>query len=221
MSMITAAIPQQNFEVVRDRIFEILVDEIESQATLTYDPDLDASVYVEYGPPFQSSQTPCVNIMVGNGDYSNKNQGQADGGYNYYIDCFASARTTETNDGSTLAAFKLQRLMGVIRAILEDPLYKTLGIAPPSLSRTSVTELRFQEPQPQDASSMAMGRITFNVVVMEDVRLSTANLIAGYNTQVKLDTTDKGYIFSGNNIPLPEVYDEDETMQLMDIYQWD
>lgn len=221
MSRITGVIPPQNNELVRDRIGEVLIDELENQALISYTPEIDATVFVEYGPAFHPTQMPCVNVKLGSGSFDNKDMTQVDGSYVYYIDCHAKALSTDEDDGSTLATYRLHRIMGIVRAILENPQYKTLGFAAPSISSLGVQSIDIQEALKQDSSSTVMGRLTFNVKVVETVELITPRLIDGYNTQVKLGQTDRGYIFSGNNIPAPEVFDEDLTLELMDIYQWD
>jgi len=224
MSRIIEVIQEQNYELVRDRIGEILIDELDHQALISYNPEIDATVYVEYKPAFDASQMPAVNVSLANGNYDNKDMAQVDGEYLYHIDAYARANSTQDNDGSSLATYRLHRLLGICRAILENPQYKTLGFEAPSISRVAVQSIDIQEPAKQDAYSTAMGRLIFMVKVVETVELITPRLIDGYDTQVKLGETDLGYIFSGNNQPvIAPVCDctEDEILELMDVYQWD
>ena len=47
----------------------------------------------------------------------------------------------------------------------------------------------------QDATSTIMGRLTFNVRALEDTQLLDALPIDNWKTQVKLNLTEKGYLY--------------------------
>jgi hypothetical protein len=96
-----------------------------------------------------------------------------------------------------LASIKLHKLLGICRAILENPKYRTLGFAPPSLQRVTVADINIEEPQnTQDGSSVIMGRLTFDVSVCEGTQLGVGNNISGWETSVQMDETPQGYQFS-------------------------
>jgi hypothetical protein len=221
MSVITGAIGRQNYELVRDRIGGVLQDELDTQWQLTYDNNLDAVVYIEHGVRFDHTQIPAVNVSLSSGLYSGKDQTQVDGTYTYNIDCYAKADSTSETDGSSIAAFRVHRLMGVVRAILENPKYNSLGFDKPFNCRVSVDQIDVEHANIEDTYSTIMGRIQFTVKVPETVELVTPNLIDGYDTSVKMGLTERGYRFSGNNAPIPDVYDDIEALEIMDIYQWD
>lgn len=206
MSQITIPIPTQAFELVRNRIADILIDELANQATITYKPELDATVFTERFVPFDKVEMPAVNVMLTRGDYDNQTTIDSDGTYRYNIDCYHKAPTTSIKDGDSEAMRKLQTLIGTCRAILESSKYITLGFVAPFVMNKHVENIQIAAPpDAKDSSSVVMGRITFVVRVPEEVDKLTPELIAGFDTQVKLGDTDKGYIYSGDNIPVPPI----------------
>lgn len=203
MSVIENVIPQQAFERIRDRIGSILLDEINHQVLISYDNEIEAGVYIERFVPFDKTEMPAINVTLARGSYDNKNSISADGTYNYSIDVYTSAKSSDAKKGDSLSAVRLHRLLGICRAILENPQYKTLGFAAPFIARVSVVDINIAEPIKQDAISVIMGRLTLAVRVPENVELITPRLIEGYDTTVKLGLTNKGYQFSGDNDTTP------------------
>lgn len=207
MAQIKGIIPPQYFEVIRNRIAEILVDELDGQVLLTYDTDLEATVYIERFVPFDNTEMPAINVSFSGGDYNNQTVRDVDGSYSYFIDVFTRANTTDNDRGDKLAMFKLHKLLGVCRAIIQNPIYKTLGFEPPFLMSRQISNISIAAPKEGEVLSVVMGRLILTIVAPEDIQLLTAKLIDGFDTQVKLVLTDKGYIYSGDNIPVPPITD--------------
>jgi len=198
MAVLTQKISEQNFEIIRDRIALILADEIQAQSLIApLTPELNATVHLERFVPFSQVDMPCVNVVFASGAYDNQNTLTADGLYKYNVDVYAKAKTTSTDGGDKLASIKLHRILGICRAILESPQYRTLAIAAPSLQRTTIVDINVEEPKnTQDGSSVIMGRLTFDVSVCEGVQLQSAQDIGGWKTEVKMNETETGYQFS-------------------------
>ena len=207
MGKIKKIIPAQFFEVIRNRIAEILVDELDCQVLLTYDTDLEAKVFLERFTPFDNTEMPAINVSFSAGDYNNQTARDVDGTYSYFIDVFTQAKTTDDDRGDKLAMFKLHKLLGVCRAIIQNPIYKTLGFQPPFIMSRQISSIAIAQPREGETLSVVMGRLILTIVAPEDIQLLTAKLIKGFDTQVKLALTDKGYIYSGDNIPIPPVTD--------------
>lgn len=205
MAVINNPIAQRPFEVIRDRIANILADELWNQSVINYDESLDATIYTERFVPFDRSDMPCVNVMLTRGNFDNYKAIDKDGTYQFFIDVYHRASTTDSVGADEMAHRNLHRLIGVIDAILSDTRYVTLGYERPFISRVEVTEIKIAEPKDDhDAQSVAMGRVFFSVRVPSSVESIQPRLMAGYDTQVKIGTTDIGYIYSGANIPVPE-----------------
>lgn len=200
--MISVVVPTQNFELIRDRVGEILASEIDNQATLSYEPYLElVTVEVERSIPVDKEEVPLVNISLAKNEFSNKHQGSEDGLITLNIDVYTSGKATEINGvtyrGDKISAIRCQKLLGLIRYILSDPIYKTLGFAAPSISRVYSGDINIKPIGIEDDPNFSMGRYTLNVVCNESNKLITPNLIAGFQTTVQLNNSDQGYFYEG------------------------
>ena len=199
MAKINNIIPPQNYEFVRDQVADILNDEIGNQVLLTGDYDQDAEVYVERNTPFNESELPAVNVSLDSGTWDNKHQGSVAGLYIINIDSVFNANTTRTEAGDTTASLEAQRMAGKVRAILEDPIYKTLGFVPPFISRTYCRELKIGSPNVPDMKNTIVARVALYVQVCETTPLKVPNLIESYVTTVRLGNSGRGYTYEGVN----------------------
>lgn len=198
MPLITEKIGNQNFELIRDRIALILADEITNQSTISpVSPELNAKVFTERFVPFSHVDMPCVNVVFARGVMQDQYTQQNLAVHQYFIDIYSSAKTDGLVGGDEIASKKLHRLCGIVLAILENPQFRTLGFQPPSIQHTKVVDIAVEQPQnTQDATSLIMGRVTFDVHVPEKVSLLNANNIAGWETNVQMGESLSGYQFS-------------------------
>jgi len=180
--------PTQNFELIRDRIGEILTDELTNQS-------IDSVVYRERVTPFDKTDLECLNVSLAQGDYTSKTQIDTDGEYQYNIDIYVSKKTTETDAADKLANHRLQKLIGIVCYILRASQYRTLLFANPLISHTMVTNFRIADTVNQDATTTVMARVQFNVNCTEGSGLSDTIELDKNTTTVKLHETDKGYIW--------------------------
>lgn len=209
MSKILAAIPSQGFELVRDRIGAILATELAEQSDLNSDQNLDASVWVSRSTPFDTEELPAINVVLSEGDYDSKNQGAAQGSYQYNIEVYSRAKSADGEDGDKKASLRLDRLVGVCRAILENPVYKRLDFDPPFISHTMVTGFQNGRVDAGDGRYNVMGIIRFNVKLTESTQLLEGLPVGSMYTTVKLYETDKGYLWADifQETPLVDIFD--------------
>lgn len=186
-------IPAQNFELIRDRLAEILLCELQNQKLLGA-IDLVPSVWMERITPFDETDIPAVNILLLQGDYSNKNQLSTVGEYSFAVDIYTAEKSTTNSDGDQLSAISIHRMLGMCRAILENPAYKTLGFVPPFNCTTLVKGFQFADFNIRsDANSTRMARLNFMAKVPEAVEIKDPIGHAFPSTRVKLCLTNKGY----------------------------
>lgn len=206
MSIITTPIAEQNFEIIRDRIGLILANELYTQSTITYEEGLNPQhVWVERFVPLNHSEMPGVIISMVKGNYTSETQVSQTGVYTYNIDVFFSAKADAENRGDVKATKLLQRMMGVIRAILMDPQYITLGFVRPSINNRRVSDIQIAQPEKTIESTHSVwGRVTLEVTTQEGYVLKDAIALSSFSTSVKLYETSKGYMYSGSAIPPPE-----------------
>jgi len=196
MPLITGPIPPQNFEVVRDRICTILNDEIPSQANLIGNDDLNAKIFCERSIPFSEKDVPCINVMLSKGDFGEQPAINQNGEYSYFIDAYMTSKSSDTKQGDIQSNLVLQRLLGVIRAILSDSQYKTLGLAPPAVSNLKVANMGIVDPNNhKETKNIAMGRILFRVKVPETHELISAKILAGHTATITIGEDGKQYFY--------------------------
>ncbi len=199
MSLIDGLIPAQGFEVIRDRICQILAVELEQQFLLSGDYDLEDigdKIYMERMVPFDHTECPAINVRIERGDYNNQHQGAADGIYRYFIEHNVVALTEDGLRGDTSAKVKAHKIMGKVRAIFENPVYKTLAFPAPFIAHRHIESFVFSEPTRNDAENSTMAQMVLVVRCLENTALLDSTLILGYDTTVKLYDTDKGYYWS-------------------------
>ena len=202
MSKITNIIPAQNYELVRNRIAEILIDEISMQLILSGNYELDLTVDIENQSPNDKTELPLINVSLINGNYGNKSyNGSITSTYQYTVDCYTNSKTINTTKGIQISTFKCHKLLGVCRYILENPIYKTLGYNAGFIQRVFISDLQIAASKNgnDDAFNTVMGRLTFNVVVTETVDLLKPTIASGYNTRIKIGNTNNGYQIITNN----------------------
>lgn len=198
MSKITQEITAQGFEVIRDRIGFILADEIAAQVALpaTNPTEIDAKVFVERIHPVDKSETPLINVSYARSNYIKNTAIDSDGKNTYHIDVYSKAKAKEGEDPDKRAMLRMERLLGIVRAILESPFYLTLDFANPFIMNTEVTDIAIQDPRDnQDSANVMMGRVVFTVTAAENTEQQLPRAAEGYDTVVKIAETEKGFVY--------------------------
>lgn len=193
-------IPTQGYEFARDRIAAILDIELSNQAYVCLDEDLNVAVAIEQNNPYKDEiDLSIIQVCLANGNYDQKHLGSVVGTYQYFLDITVKSKAILTATGDYLSSLKLQRIIGAVRAILEDPAYKTLGFVPGFITRTFVSNFDIADQIKNDSLSIASCRLVFNVQLTETSKPITPTLIDGYDTIATIGGTNRGYQYSGNN----------------------
>ena len=196
-NLIVTQIGRQNFELVLDRIGEILRDELEYQSE--YNEDCECNVWKERDVPYNHGEPVMVNVMMDRADYDFQSQQQHDGVHRYIIEATRSGKGDGDTGGDTVAMTKVQGLAGVIRAILMNPKYVRLGYAAGFIKNRHIASMEFGKPIRQDSGHTVMARITLSVAFVETTELSVPVLSVGNWTGVRIELTDLGYLFIAYN----------------------
>ena len=192
MAKLNFRIEHRAWETIRDRIAEILADEMGNQIDLNYLAEIDPTVYLEKAG-FDHAETEIINVSFAQGRPDNKDITGADGAYLFNVDAYTKAKTTDDAGGDQLTMLKLHTILGLIESILDHPTYKTLGFQAPYIARVWLGETNVAEMGKNDQKNIAMGRVQLNVLVFEKHKLTTPTLAEGFDTSMKIGTTDKGY----------------------------
>lgn len=204
--MIQGIIPTQKFELIRDRIVEILQDEYASQKALcdAHDPVIPFTVPTIYNErrgqvDFQEDEV--IIVKLGKAVYSNEDGELAMGTYTFFIDVFGYEQSEHDADdafeGWYLSAKKLHKNFGLIRAILRDKDYLQLGWSNDTTINISSTRIEGFIPEVrsdgQDTNSETYGRMIFEVDAYEYVEDKTYLPIALVTGQLDIEDTGDGY----------------------------
>lgn len=200
-AQINTIIPTALFEQCRDRIAEILLPELVNQATLRSDAELNVGeIWVERVSPFEVAETPAINVVFDQigGEETGKTGVATNDVFTYFIDIYTSKVSEDDLDGQAHARKWVHKFMGVIRAILEDTRYNTLGFQPPSITRVRMQSMQMAAGDAADTENNAMGRVILQVVAPASLQTQTAVPIGGSDTTIKMVATDKGYKYTFN-----------------------
>ncbi len=195
------SIPPQNFETIRNSIVAILGDEFASQFAKDSSYPNVTKVWAERFVPINSdTETPTINVNLARGDWSNINVRSSEGTYVFNIDIYTSApATAEDGPGDQAAMLLMNKIAGMVRAILSHPGYKRLGMPSGVVGSLPVVE-RFiigDKNTVKDALSDVVGRIQVTVKAIETQEDSnyTAVAINETKTQVFLEESEMGFYY--------------------------
>lgn len=199
MAQINYVIPPRCHEIIRDRVGLIVADELAMQAAITYEDLFLAKVYVQRSKPFEPDECPVINVHINSGTLDNHTIIDSDSETQFFIDVFTTGASNDTEKGDTVSSFDGQQLAGVIQAILLNPIYKTLGFAPPFIMRSKVTNFEPMTVERNDSTNMSVVRITLVVKAGQTEPGVDAITTFIAQTQVMLHETDLGYLWSTEN----------------------
>ena len=192
-ALINYTITERNFELIRNRIGEILFVELDNQFK-RYNPFAAVDgVYIERKKPIDENETSFINVSVISGDFDNKNVRSKDGTIQYAIDVFTRMASKNGKPGYKESQLQTTRLLGICDYILENSQYKNLGFAPGSIGHTLVKQLQVADQNAQDVANIAMGRLTMTVRAIEQNALVSGVPLLTSVTQFNLEYTNQGY----------------------------
>jgi len=195
-ALITSLIPQQNYEAIGQQIASILAIELPNQKTLGSGLP-DVKIFSESMQFTDKTDMPCINVCFFNGEYDRKTTRSTHGEYLFTIDVYANGKGDDNSPGDLKASNMMKRLMGIIRAILDDNKYSQLGFAPPVPIESIMVKKIGAMPQPNtdDTLSSVYGRLLLMVRCVEDMSLVTGVICNQQDTTVKINNTEDGYQF--------------------------
>lgn len=199
MAKINNIIPPQGFEIVRDLIVDILRVEFAEQESLSSDPTINPTIFSERFVAMGKENIPGINVSTSRGNIDSNTTVAGDGTYTYLIDVYAKSKSTENKRADELASKRLQKMMGRVMVILEDPQYRVLGVAtvPAGIGGTRIADFAIADPTEIDESTNSiMGRLTFSVRITDVAQLLAADPIDGFQSSGEIGTTGKGHQFS-------------------------
>lgn len=200
--MIPYQVPSQSFEIIRDRIGEILKNELANQANIYSDPELNAGVFIERMIEVSQGELATrsvVNVYLDSGDFETIDVQQENGEYKFVIQAFVKAVANQQGSGDQYAMIKLEKLLGRCRGIILDTAYLTLGFARPFINRRRFVQINILNPGKQDTANLMTGRLVLHVIVNDAVPQIEPSDLGSFQTRVRLADTEFGYEWVDDN----------------------
>lgn len=198
MGIIKNIVPKQNFELVNERLGELLKLELEEQKFLQNFSD-PVNVYSERLDVFDHSEKVMVNVFYDSSNDFDETQKGSQAKSRYFVDVFASGESGNGINGSLVSSKRLHKFLGMCRYILSDSRYRTLGFDPGIIGGVAVESIQIANLETKSSSYDTMGRLSVSVKLKEGQTLETGVLMNEHFTGVKLDLTDLGYKYEITN----------------------
>lgn len=195
-SRINHIIQPRAFEFIRDRIGNILKEELDNQFNTYAVQEAKALVTIEGDKIVDSTEMATILVALNEGNLDSDHPGSSRGAMFFNIDCFCNAKSTDVADGAILASLKLQRLVGLVWAILSDEQYSTLGFAPPFIANRGVRKIKIGDPNEKDSLCSISARLIFEVTANETTELFVPRILEGYQTKIIIGTSTSGYFLN-------------------------
>lgn len=211
MAIITEAIQPQGFDLVGNRIAEILTVEVANQVAIQGFEET-VETFLERIEPFDKNEDVMISVALRQGDFDGQNLRESQGTYRYFVDLFVSGYAEEDPDGeitapSIISKNKLYRYLGLIRYILMSGKLNNLGFAPGIIGGKYISKIlidtdysNFGNHSNYDGSYIRFARFWFDVRVQESQLLWDSIPLYGNDTKFTYENTPKGTLLTFNNI---------------------
>jgi len=203
-SIITEQIPDQPFQIIQNRIGEILLEEITAQHALQ---NLDSSFefFVERINPYDKAEDVVITLAYREAENQEYTQHNSQGHHVYFIDIFTGGIENGALSQSEDVRLKLFKYVGIVKYILNSGKYPTLGFPRGLIANKHVKKVTFDTDYSNwgnhsnyDASGIRFCRIIFMVMANESTELWTGIPLQG-NDSIVYTGTDKGTQLTFNN----------------------
>lgn len=199
MALISTAISESAFEIVKKQIGAILVAELTNQKTLQGFQE-PINVYVDRIANFQVSEELIINVRLENLNKSNHNQHSTHDEVTYNIDIISSGIQSQNDLGGTISSAVRDKFAALIAAILQSNIYTNLGLGTGLIMSSTVESFNtYEAANNQDSNFVSMGRISHSVRMYQDYKVWAGVDFGSNFTDIKLDLTDLGYKYVFTN----------------------
>jgi len=203
-SIITELIPDQPFEIIQNRLGEILLEEITAQHTLQ-NLDSEFEFFIERIKPYDTSEDVVITLACREQDNMEYTQRSSQGQNMYFIDVFTGGIEIGNESISENVRRKLFKYVGIIKYILNSGKYPTLGFPPGLIGNKHVKKVTFDTDYSNwgnhsnyDGSGIRFCRIIFMVTALETTELWQGIPLQG-NDSILYTGTNKGTQLTFNN----------------------
>lgn len=197
-SILNEIISKQGFEIVGERIAQILTEEISNQMDLQNFEE-EVEFYLERIEPFDKNEDVMISIAFRDANYDGYTTRDVQGEYIYFIDCFCSGMGVGNKPPSIVSKEKMFRYLGMIRYILSSSKFLTLGFPPGLIGGKYIKKItldtdysNFGNHSNYDGSFIRFARIMYLVRVQENEALWEGVELQGNNTNITYNESALG-----------------------------
>lgn len=193
--MLSNLIQTQNFELIRDAIGRVLTAEFANQVNLGL--TINPLIFKERGDNFDVSECDCINIVYAESQLDFEHTSVSDDYDNkFIIEIYCSGATTSEKSGTQIAAERVAKIGGIVRAILKSQDYAYLDFEDKFIQHVKVQSIvRTQPREGMDSENIVTGIVEVHYTAEETVELRDGETAGTLETSVKIINTEKGYQF--------------------------
>jgi len=199
MSKIAHVIPRQNFEILGERIAAIIAVEFAEQFNLTQNPLFNAGVWLERFTAFDKTEMPAINVSFRRADNQSQTPEASAYLYGFDISVFIRSKANAAERGDVKTKLNVNKLIGVIRYILANPNYENLGFDNRFIFSKRIADFETIPPNEQEGIFAGFGNVNFEILAEElngNIEPTPGEM---FNTQIKINETDKGFLLTVQN----------------------
>ena len=198
MSRIDYEIPDQRMELIGNKIALILADELNNQFELTGDDIYKCDVWSQRLIPFDKTELPAINVVFNRAVNSDNTPETSKFEYVFNITVGVNSKTSKLMRGDVSTSKKLLKLASVIRFILMNPYYQTLGFDEKFIYTRSIDSIDITSYDSNDGTYTFAMMLDFRVTVEEFNGSASGEIVEEVSSQLMLNETDKGYLIEVN-----------------------
>lgn len=187
-----APITEQNFELARNLIAAILVDE------LSINPvnGKQVSVYTDRVTPIDKTNHPAININFARAEEPSLDNACNTFRYTYNIDCYANGLATVDAKAGKDAGAQLHRLIAIVKQVMLNQVYKNLLFTNGTVQNRSIDTIGVMDPfQKLDALSSHVGRIEYSIKLADSMQLGDSVAATSLLGRITLGDSDDGFLW--------------------------
>lgn len=204
-AIITEKINPQGFEIVNNRIAEILLLEIMNQKDLqNFEEDLE--IFSEVLNPYDKCEDVLISVSLKQMDYGDFTTQSAQGSTLYYIDLFVNGYGIGDVPAKDVVKNKLYRYLGLIRYILSSGKYQTLNFPAGLIGGKYVHKVIIDDDYSNherhsnfDTANVRFARVVYGVRISENQKLWDSIPLQGNTTNITYENSAVGTQLIFNN----------------------
>lgn len=203
-SVVTELIPDSPFQIIQNRIAEILFEELTAQHSLQ-NLDSDFEFFVERIHPYDTSEDVVVTIACKEQENFEYTQINSQATITYFVDIFTGGVESSSQSLAENVRLKLFKYVSMVKYILNSAKYQTLGFKNGLVRNRHIKKTTFDTDYSNwgnhsnyDGSGIRFCRLIYSVTTIENTEAWQGIPLQG-NDSILMVGTDKGTQLKFNN----------------------